>query len=103
MERPAKILLSPQEMELVNNTDWILTKHVITKKVFEMFGDLSRIINEEIKPYHYLFPENIKHQNGKISKAPRSVKGISRRSISRIISLDCIDRWSRLSILRRQS
>ena len=68
MGRPAKILLSPQEMELVNNTDWILTKHIITKKVFEMFGDLSRIISEEIKPYHYLFPENIKHQSGKISK-----------------------------------
>ena len=68
MERQAKIVLSPQEMELVNNTEWILTKHIITKKVFEMFGDLSQTISSEIDPYHYLFPENIKFQNGKISK-----------------------------------
>ncbi len=63
-----KILLSPEEMALVNNTDWILTKHIIIKKVFEMFGDLTEIFKQEAEPYHFLFPEKIKHQNGKITK-----------------------------------
>ncbi len=64
----AKIQLSPEEMELVSNKDWILTKHIITKKVFEMFGDLNGIIKREAEQYNYLFPDNIKYQNGKISK-----------------------------------
>ena len=68
METIAKIQLSPQEMELVNNTQWILTKHIITKKVFDMFGDLNERIRKEAEPYNYLFPDNIKYQNGKISK-----------------------------------
>ncbi|MDQ6756870.1 MAG: hypothetical protein M3004_08035 [Bacteroidota bacterium] len=68
MHSKAKIHLSPKEIELVQNTGWILTKHIITKKVFEMFGDISRGIKNEIEPYHYLFPENIKHQNGKITR-----------------------------------
>ena len=68
METIAKIQLSPQEMELVQNTDWILTKHIITKKVFDMFGDLSELLKKETAPYNYLFPDNIKYQNGKISK-----------------------------------
>ncbi len=64
----AKIQLSQQEIELVNNTQWILSKHIITKKIFEMFGDLNEIIKKEAEPYNYLFPDNIKYQNGKISK-----------------------------------
>ena len=65
---PAKIQLSPEELKLVKNTDWILTKHVITKKVFEIFGELNEVFKEEAEPYNYLFPDNIKYQNGKISK-----------------------------------
>ena len=65
---PAKIQISPQEMELVTHTQWILTKHVIIKKVFEMFGEINEIFKKQATPYHYLFPENIKHQNGKISR-----------------------------------
>ena len=68
MIRTAKIQLSPHEMELVTNSEWILTKHIITKKVFEMFGELSKDFSKEIEPYNYLFPENVKYQNGKITK-----------------------------------
>ena len=68
METTAKIQLSPEEMELVKNKEWILTKHIITKKVFEMFGDLNEMIKKEAEPFNYLFPDNIKYQNGKISK-----------------------------------
>ncbi len=68
MESTAKIQLSAEEAELVNNTEWILTKHIITKKIFEMFGDLNEIIKKETESYYYLFPDNIKHQNGKITR-----------------------------------
>jgi hypothetical protein len=65
---PAKIQLSPEESELVKNTDWILSKHIITKKVYDMFGEISEILKNEISDLNHLFPENIKYQNGKISK-----------------------------------
>ena len=65
---PAKIQLSPEELELVQNTGWILTKHIITKKVYDLFGDLSIALKSETGPYHYLFPENLQYQSGKISK-----------------------------------
>lgn len=68
METTAKILLSPQELGLVNNTDWILTKHIITKKVFEMFGALNEIFKKEAELYNFLFPDNVQYQNGKITK-----------------------------------
>lgn len=68
MESLTKIQLSPQQMELVNNTDWILNKHIITKKVYDMFGEINEIFKEEIKDINALFPENLKYQSGKISK-----------------------------------
>lgn len=68
MHHPAKVQLSTQEMELVQNTKWILTKHIIMKKVFDMFGNLCELMKSGIEPYAYLFPENIKYQSGKISK-----------------------------------
>src|ERR1035437_5125212 len=68
METIAKIQLSPQEMELVQNSEWILAKHSIIKKVYSMFGDLNELINAEPESFNYLFPEKNKNQNGKISK-----------------------------------
>lgn len=65
---PAKIQLSPEESGLVNNTQWILTKHVIIQKVYDMFGELNELFKKEAEPYHYLFPDNIKYQSGKISQ-----------------------------------
>ncbi|MDB5199728.1 MAG: hypothetical protein JWO92_1691 [Chitinophagaceae bacterium] len=65
---PTKIQLSPQEMELVKNTNWILSKHVITKKVYDMFGEISVLLKSETESYNYLFPENMQYQSGKISK-----------------------------------
>ena len=68
METITKIQLSPQETELVTNTEWILAKHSIIKKVYAMFGDINELIKAEGVPFNYLFPVNIKNQNGKISK-----------------------------------
>ena len=68
METKAKVHLSPKEMELVNNKEWILTRHGITKKVFEMFGELNEAMKKEVEAYAHLFPSEIEYRNGKISK-----------------------------------
>jgi hypothetical protein len=40
MSEETKITLSPKELELVCDTEWILTKHTIINKVYAMFGTL---------------------------------------------------------------
>jgi hypothetical protein len=68
MRSTAKIQLSPHEMELVQNSEWIFSKHMITKKVYDMFGQISVMLKNEMDVYDYLFPENLKYKSGKISK-----------------------------------
>ena len=63
-----KIQLSEEEMILVKDTKWILTKHIVIKKVYEFFGRLLPLFQQEVVPFQYLFPENIRHQGGKISR-----------------------------------
>lgn len=60
--------LSQKETELILDTDWILTKHRITKKIFEMFDGISLELKKEVDKKSYLFPDNIQYQSGKISK-----------------------------------
>jgi hypothetical protein len=43
---PAKVTLSPKELELVNNSDWILTKNTVIGKVYTLFGQLSEIYGD---------------------------------------------------------
>lgn len=38
MYNETKIVLSSKELDLVSNTDWILTKKIIIKKVIDLFG-----------------------------------------------------------------
>lgn len=40
---PAKVTLSPKELELVINSDWILTKNTIIGKVYTLFGELNEV------------------------------------------------------------
>lgn len=68
MNNPVKLHLSAEEMELVNNTGWILTKHGVIKKVYEMFGKINSVMKNEVIKSNQLFPENLKYQGGKISK-----------------------------------
>jgi len=65
---PANLQLSQKETDLIKNTEWILSKHVITKKVYSLFGEISEQLKVEVQPFNYLFPENIINQSGKISK-----------------------------------
>ena len=63
-----KLSLSQQEMVLINNSDWILTKHAIIKKVYDFFSQLLPLFQEEVKKISYLFPEEINYQAAKISR-----------------------------------
>ncbi len=60
MKYEAKIQLSADEMKLVNNREWILTKHQIIKKIYEMFGEINNIMKNDVICLNQLFPENIK-------------------------------------------
>ena len=37
----AKIQLSAEELSLVQNAEWLLTKNTIIEKVYAMFGELA--------------------------------------------------------------
>jgi hypothetical protein len=56
MGNAAKINLSEQELQLVNNREWILTKHKIINIVFQMFGDLSEEMKSVTANQKQLFP-----------------------------------------------
>ncbi|MGG9970220.1 hypothetical protein ACQ33O_00380 [Ferruginibacter sp. SUN002] len=61
-----KITLSAKELELVCNREWILTKHAIIEKVYNVFGNLSISMQTMVNNSN-LSPE-IKQTTPKISK-----------------------------------
>jgi hypothetical protein len=65
----AKIQLSDIEMDLVQNSRWILTKREIIDKVYNLFGLLSNEYVSLLNQNNYLLPEEI------ISMAPKISKG----------------------------
>ena len=42
-----KVTLSPKELELVNNADWILTKNLIIHKVYNLFSEVANNYRED--------------------------------------------------------
>src|ERR1700721_373198 len=69
----AKIQLSPEELQLVQNADWVLTKNKIIRKVYDLFGGLATKIR-----YHaglIRLPEEITGTVPKISRG-ESYKGL---------------------------
>lgn len=44
----AKVTLSPKELELVNNADWILTKNLIIQKVYDLFGQVAASYQQDV-------------------------------------------------------
>lgn len=75
MNERTKIRLSPLEMELVTNTEWIFAKQLIIEKVYRLFGSLNedykKIISQKID---LIIPE-LQSKNGKISKG-ENYKGL---------------------------
>ncbi len=68
MVEAAKITLSDKELELVCNTDWIFTKHIIIKKVVQLFGDIVPVLENELEQAQAFLPHEIFTKRAKISK-----------------------------------
>jgi len=75
MVEKVKITLSDKEQELVNNTDWILTKYAIIQKVYAMFGDLLIPMQQTITNEKELLPPEVNTSYPKISKG-ENYKGL---------------------------
>lgn len=65
---PAKVTLSTKELEMVNDTGWILTKNAIIGKVYTLFGSLSEKYRAELEKEHGVFDEVAAFRSPKISK-----------------------------------
>src|SRR6478672_2018750 len=68
MEGHTKIQLSDVEMDLVNNTGWILTKHDIIKKVYVLFGELSESMHKELASFEKYLPAEVFLKSAKITR-----------------------------------
>jgi len=68
MNTQTKIHLSTLEMELVQNQEWILTKHSIINKVYQLFGEMLTIYKEVTLQKTFSIIDSYKHLGGKISK-----------------------------------
>ncbi len=63
-----KIALSAKELELVCNTEWILTKHAIIQKVYELFGNVLPLMQNILEESKAVLPPEIFATAPKISK-----------------------------------
>ncbi len=70
-----KITLSAKELELVCNTDWILTKHTIINKVVQQFGEMLVMMQEITEQHKPHLPKEIYSKNAKIGKG-ENYKGL---------------------------
>lgn len=75
MNTETKIHLSKLETELVQNREWILTKHVIINKVYQLFGELLVAYKEILQQQTHPFVDFYKNSGGKISKG-ENYKGL---------------------------
>ena len=63
-----KIQLSADEMKLVQNSQWILTKHRIIEKVYALFGDVSLQMQAFLQQSAHALPPEATQLPPKISK-----------------------------------
>ena len=75
MNEAAKIQLSQREMELVNNTEWIFTKQLILKKVYQILGNLHHHFKKVVIKEKDFLPAIWQKPGGKISKG-ENYKGL---------------------------
>ena len=54
MAQVTKITFSKRELDVLNNSDFFVQKHIVTKKVVDLFSDLERELEENISDYSYL-------------------------------------------------
>lgn len=63
-----KIVLSAKQLELVCNTDWILTKHIIIQKVYDLFGEVLPVMQAILQNNQPGLPKEVFVNAAKISK-----------------------------------
>jgi len=66
-----KIMLSEDELQLVQNSGWILTKNAIIEKVYTMFGNVAHQLHDHINTRQQTLPEICSANNPKISKGEK--------------------------------
>jgi hypothetical protein len=71
----AKIALSPKEMELVTNAEWILTKNAIMQKAWWLLEDLQVEVVERVEQLSNILPKEVLKTTAKISKG-ENYKGL---------------------------
>ena len=64
----AKVTLSPEEQELVANTEWILTKNRVIQKVYDLFGAVAAAYQQAIQAQVLFEHEPVLTRSPKISK-----------------------------------
>jgi hypothetical protein len=60
--------LTPAESELVQNSDWILTKHRIIEKVYALFGSINETFKKELSFFAAQIPDEVNAVSPKIYK-----------------------------------
>lgn len=68
MAEATKITLSHKELQLVTDTDWIFTKHIIIQKVLQVFGAIAPQLEEMTEKAKPHLPEAVFCSRPKISK-----------------------------------
>jgi hypothetical protein len=66
-----KIMLSEDELQLVQNSGWILTKNAIIEKVYAMFGNIAHELQGYVNAHQYAIPEACLANTAKISKGEK--------------------------------
>lgn len=75
MDNETKIHLSSFEKDLLNNSDWILTKNIIIKKAQRLFEKVQENIWDYSKLHSKIFPQEVTAISPKISKG-ENYKGL---------------------------
>lgn len=68
VNKESKLTLSADELQLVNNRDWILTKRVVMDKINEFMGELSAKQKNILQMQKDFLPQEIVASEAKISK-----------------------------------
>jgi hypothetical protein len=68
MDNETKIQLSPFEMGLLNNSEWILTKNLIMKKAQRLLGEVQENILQHASQSRINLPQEVISISPKISK-----------------------------------
>lgn len=68
MAAATKITLSDKELELVCNTGWILTKHTIIQKVYDLYGEALPSLKNVLEEKRNILPPEVFNYSPKISR-----------------------------------